>query len=308
MEIFFGAIFLALSAVFFIDAVRTRSRKRRAALARVPSYAAAELQTSPMAAARRARARREAAATPRPVTEALARIALRLSGEPSIDEVQSKLTAAGLADRVSPTTFLASKVVLLLLGLVLGALLGGIAGSAASITFALAFGALGLIWPSLYVKGRINARKARIRADLPTAFDILSISVEAGLSLDSALETLTARIEGPLADELKFTMAELEIGESRREALRKLADRVDLPEMKSFVNALQQGDQLGISLGEILRTVATDSRRRHRAEAEERANKMAVKIMFPVVFLIMPVIFLIAVGPGFILLKQLLSG
>ena len=99
-----------------------------------------------------------------------------------------------------------------------------------------------------------------------------------------------------------------EIGETRREALRKLSERVNLPEMKSFVNAINQGEQLGISLGEILRTVATDARRRYRAEAEERANKMQVKIMFPVVFFIMPTIFLIAVGPGFILLRQLLSG
>jgi len=305
--IVFAGIFLALGAIFFIDAARARARRRHAALARVPAYAAAELQTSPMAAARRARARREAAATPRPVTEALARIALRLSGEQSVEEVQSKLTAAGVADRVSTTTFLASKVVLLVVGVLLGALLGSIAGGLAALLFALLLGAVGLFWPSFYLKGRINTRRARIRADLPTAFDILSISVEAGLSLDSALETLTARIEGPLAEELRYTMAELEIGETRREALRKLSERVDLPEMKSFVNALQQGEQLGISLGEILRTVAADSRRRHRAEAEERAAKMQVKIMFPVVFFIMPTIFLIAVGPGFILLKQLLG-
>jgi len=307
MLIVLGGIFLALSAVFFVDAARVKARKRRAALARVPGYAAIELRSSPIAASRRVRERREASA-PRPLTQALARIALRLSGEPSIDEVQSKLTAAGLADRVTTATFLASKVVFLLLGLLLGALLGSIAGGPAAIAFALLLGAVGLLWPSLYLKGRINMRRSRIRADLPTAFDILSISVEAGLSLDAALETLTSRIEGPLAEELRFTLAELEIGETRREALRKLTERVDLPEMKSFVNALQQGDQLGISLGQILRTVANDSRRRHRAAAEERANKMQVKIMFPVVFFIMPTIFLIAVGPGFILLKQLLTG
>lgn len=307
MLLVLGGIFLAVSAVFFVDVARLKARRRRAALARVPGYAAAELQTSPLAAARRARERRESA-TPRPVTEALARIALRLGGEPGLEEVQSKLTAAGLADRISTTAFLASKVVFLVVGLLLGALLGSIAGGPAAIAFALLFGAIGLVWPSIYLKGRINTRRSRIRADLPTAFDILSISVEAGLSLDSALETLTARIEGPLADELKFTLAELEIGETRREALRKLTERVDLPEMKSFVNALHQGDQLGISLGQILRTVATDARRRLRAEAEERANKMQIKIMFPVVFFIMPTIFLIAVGPGFILLRKLLSG
>ena len=145
----------------------------------------------------------------------------------------------------------------------------------------------------------------QIRAQLPDALDLLAVSVEAGLGFDGAVVKLTEHMEGPLADEFSLTLGEMRIGESRHDALKKLAIRAGSPEVSSFCRAIIQADQLGISLGRILRVQAVDSRLKRQDAAEERAMKSPIKMLFPTVIFIFPAMFIVILGPAFLQLSKL---
>jgi len=130
------------------------------------------------------------------------------------------------------------------------------------------------------------------------------VSVEAGLGFDGAISKLTEYMHGPLADEFALTLSEIRIGESRQDALKKLAERTSTQELSSFVRAIIQADQLGISLGRILRVQATDSRNKRQAAAEEKAMKAPIKMLFPTVLFIFPAMFLVILGPAFLNLSK----
>src|SRR5207253_3468881 len=141
-------------------------------------------------------------------------------------------------------------------------------------------GALGFFAPEAFLTLAIRSRREQIRSELPDALDVLAVSVEAGLGLDGAVTKLTEHMEGALVDEFALTLGEMRIGESRHDALKKLAERVPAPELASFVRSVVQADQLGISLGRILRVQAADSRLRRQAAAEEKAMKAPIKMLF----------------------------
>ena len=124
------------------------------------------------------------------------------------------------------------------------------------------------------------------------------MSVEAGLGFDGAVTKLTEHMEGPLIDEFALTLNEIRVGEARATALRKMAARVDAMELSNFVRAVVQAEQLGISLGRILRVQATDTRLRRQAAAEEKAMKAPIKMLFPTVFFIFPSMFIVVLGPA----------
>ena len=184
-------------------------------------------------------------------------------------------------------------------------LVSSAAGSATGLLFAVALApALGFIAPGLLRQRSRRARRERIRAELPDALDLLAVSVEAGLGFDGAIAKLTEHMDGPLADEFALTLSEMRIGESRQDALKKMAERVDAPEVASFVRAIIQADQLGISLGRILRVQAADTRLRRQAAAEERAMKAPIKMLFPTVLFIFPAMFLVILGPAFLNIEK----
>ena len=179
-------------------------------------------------------------------------------------------------------------------------------GSALSFFLALFAGGVGFVLPDLFVSSRTRARREGIRADLPNALDLLAVSVEAGLGFDGAIAKLTEQTEGPLTEEFALMLSEIRIGESRQEALKKLADRVASLEMSAFVRAIVQADQFGISLGRILRVQAADSRLRRQSAAEERAMKAPIKMLFPTVVFIFPAMFLVTLGPAFLNIRTVL--
>src|SRR5205823_12405352 len=152
----------------------------------------------------------------------------------------------------------------------------------------------------LFLKMRIKARRERIRSELPDALDLLAVSVEAGLGLDGAVTKLTEHMTGALVDEFALTLGEMRIGEARHDALKKLAERVPAPERGAFVRSVVQADQLGISLGRILRVQAADSRLRRQAAAEEKAMKAPIKMLFPTGIFIFPSMFVVILGPAVI--------
>ena len=133
----------------------------------------------------------------------------------------------------------------------------------------------------------------------------MAVSVEAGMGFDGAISKLTEHMDGPLADEFALTLSEIRIGEARPDALKKLAARTDTPELNSFVRSIIQADQLGISLGRILRVQATDSRLKRQAAAEEKAMKAPIKMLFPTVLFIFPAMFLVILGPAFLNLSKI---
>jgi tight adherence protein C len=191
---------------------------------------------------------------------------------------------------------------------VFGALFGGaVAGAGGVFLLAIAAGGVGFIAPDFVVSSKARARKETIRAELPDALDLMAVSVEAGMGFDGAISKLTEHMHGPLADEFGLTLGEIRIGESRQDALKKLADRTDTPELSSFVRSIIQADQLGISLGRILRVQATDSRLKRQAAAEEKAMKAPIKMLFPTVAFIFPAMFIVILGPAAMNLSKYLK-
>ena len=184
---------------------------------------------------------------------------------------------------------------------VLGLLLGSAVSFVGTLFFTVGFGFAGFAFPGIYVSMKARGRREQIRAELPDALDLLAVSVEAGLGFDGAVDKLTDNLEGSLADEFALTL-----GESRHDALKKLAVRVDTPEVAAFSRAIIQADQLGISLGRILKVQAADSRNRRQMAAEEKAMKAPIKMMFPTVLFIFPAMFLVVLGPAVLSLKEIL--
>ena len=187
-----------------------------------------------------------------------------------------------------------------------GLLFGSAAGGPTmGLLLALAAAAGGFTAPGIVVSTRVKRRREAIRSQLPDALDLLAVSVEAGLGFDGAVDKLTEHMDGALAEEFALTLGEMRIGESRHDALKKLAERAATPEVASFTRAIIQADQLGISLGRILRLQAADSRLKRQAVAEERAMKSAIKMLFPTVIFIFPAMFIVILGPAFIQLMKI---
>jgi len=151
-----------------------------------------------------------------------------------------------------------------------------------------------MVWLSLLGNSR---RRAMLRA-LPDGLDMLNVCVGAGLGFDAALSRVGERWQSPLADEFNRVVAEIRLGKVRRQALNDLATRTDVPEMESFVAAIVQADQLGVSIAKVLRTQAEQMRIARRQRAEELARQATIKMLFPLVFLIFPALLAVLLGPA----------
>jgi tight adherence protein C len=237
----------------------------------------------------------------------LAAIALRLNPKVSIEALGVRLRAAGFGGRIGPSAFLALKAALALSGLLWGLALAVLADPAVGLLTGTVFAGIGFVAPETVLSSKIRSRRERIRSELPDALDLLAVSVEAGLGLDGAIAKLTEHMNGALVEEFAMTLGEMRIGESRHDALRRLAERVPAPELGAFVRSVIQADQLGISLGRILRVQAADSRLRRQAAAEERAMKAPIKMLFPTALFIFPSMFVVVLGPAILNLAHTLS-
>lgn len=224
-------------------------------------------------------------------------------------EIQRRLIAAGyygvtarrfLGYRVLGTLGLAVPVLLL-------CFLGGVTGL---LGFALVAGVVTMTWvaPMSVVRRKADERLRKIEYDLPELIDLLVVTVEAGLGFQAALRLAGERVGGPLGDELRLTLQEQALGLTLIESLEHWLDRCDTPSVRSFVRAVTQGERLGLSVGQILRNLAQEMRKRRRAYAEERAQKAPVKILFPLVFLIFPALFVVVLGPAMFRILDALAG
>jgi tight adherence protein C len=157
---------------------------------------------------------------------------------------------------------------------------------------------IGWVGPTFVVRQRADARLYQIDYDMPELIDLLVVTVEGGLSLNASLQLASERIKGPLGEELRIAVQEQRMGLSQLQALENLQNRCSTPAVRSFVRAMIQGERLGVSVGQILRSLALEMRKRRRAAAEERAQKAPIKILFPLVFMIFPAMFVVILGPA----------
>jgi tight adherence protein C len=239
-----------------------------------------------------------------PFISSVARIMLRVNPKTTTDVVAARLMAAGMR-KTSPTGFIAARGIFAGLGVVIGLMFGAAAGGPVALLFPLGFGFVGFVGPNFILSSKIRKRQASVAAELPDALDLLSVSVEAGLGFDGAVQKLTEHMDGPLIEEFELALGEIRIGEGRQEALKKMSERSASPEMASFVRAIIQADQLGISLGRILRIQAADSRLKRQLLAEEKAMKAPIKMLFPTVLFIFPAMFIVILGPAFLNLAKI---
>ena len=166
--------------------------------------------------------------------------------------------------------------------------------------FALSYAGLGYLWPELSIRRAIMRRQAKIIKELPETLDLLTISVEAGLGLDQALETVATRRTGPLSEEIRVYLDEVRLGRARHEALKAIGSRTGVEELITFTGTLVQAMEFGVSIATILRIQADEVRTHRRQRIEERAMKAPVKMLFPLIFLILPALFVVVAGPGLI--------
>jgi tight adherence protein C len=294
-------LILAIAAIggavfFFAELATTPMRTRRNLVHRAANYGRLRTVTGREMPRFRERALG-------PFVAKAARLVLRVNPRVSVEAVSNKLMAAGMR-RTSPTTIIGAKGILGLGGVLLGAVLASVAAPQYMFFLVLIFGAIGALAPGMYLNTRVKSRQAAVSAELPDALDLLSVSVEAGLGFDGAVQKLTEHMDGPLIEEFEFALGGIRIGEGRSEALKKMSERSGSSEMASFVRAIIQADQLGISLGRILKVQAGDTRLKRQLLAEEKAMKAPIKMLFPTVIFIFPAMFLVVLGPAFLNLAK----
>jgi tight adherence protein C len=215
------------------------------------------------------------------------------------DRLRRDLIAAGLYD-VSVGRFTGYRVLaaigLPLLWIWLSASVG--VGAAPAILLTAIFAFVGWWLPARILQERARQRLLEIDYQLPELIDLLVVTIEGGLGFVGSLQTASGRIKGPLGQELQLTLQEQTMGLSIQEALLHMLDRCDTPAMRSFVRSIVQGETLGVSIGQLMRDLAHEMRRRRYAVAQERAQKAPIKILFPLVLLIFPAMFVILLGPA----------
>jgi tight adherence protein C len=242
--------------------------------------------------------------TLRPLAGRLSGVGKRLTSQSKVGRTERNLAMAGNPGNLRTVDFLGLKVLLaglfaaaavLLLGVVFG---NFVFGFVAGIGFAL----LGFVLPDFWLGRHISDRKKRILRAVPDTLDLLTISVRAGLGFDGALSKVVEKTDGPLAEEFRRVLAEVRMGKARRDALRDVVARTDVPALTNFIGAIIQAEQLGVAISKVLQIQSEQLRIERRQHAEELAAKAPIKMLFPLVGCIFPSMFIVILGPAIILI------
>lgn len=225
----------------------------------------------------------------------------------SEEEMRKRLVAAGMYE-VQPTRLFGYQIVLAAVGAVLFLWVAGLAGASVPLLVigAIIIAAAGVLLPIAYVDHRVRQRYDLIERSLPDLIDLLVVTLEAGLSFPQSMKMAAARVSGPLSQEVRITLQEQNMGLTLAEALTHLQARADTPGVRLFARSVIQGEILGVSIGQIMRNLAVEMRKRRKAYAEERAQKAPVKMLFPMIFLIFPAIFIVLLVPVMITIVETL--
>jgi len=243
-----------------------------------------------------------------PAIEALSKMAQKFTPKNTIEQSRHQIELAGMTHKLKPTMLLGIRVGLALF-------LGAIA-----LVIAVMVGKLELIWrilvpgvglvfgyilPGVWLGSKISARQKEVIKALPDALDLLTICVEAGLGFDAAMSKVAEKWENELSLAFSHAVQEMQLGKLRREALRNMANSMDVPDMTTFVAAIIQAATLGVSMAKVMRIQSDTMRMKRRQRAEEKARQAPVKMMIPLVFFIFPTILIMLLGPAFIQIKDI---
>jgi tight adherence protein C len=241
-----------------------------------------------------------------PTAKRLGKRLVRLTPFDLNSRINEQLTLAGSPAGWDPERVVALKIIGGVAGLVGGILLAALLPIAPllKVGFVVLFTLIGYVLPGAQVSTMAAKRQRSIQKQLPDVMDLLTISVEAGLGFDAALSQVTKNVPGPLAEEIGRLLQEIQIGSSRAEAFRHLGDRTNVPELQSFTLSMIQADLFGVSIANVLRAQSKELRQKRRQRAEELAQKIPVKLLFPMIFLVLPALFVIILGPGAIKIYQ----
>jgi tight adherence protein C len=218
---------------------------------------------------------------------------------------------AGNPPSLTAERIVAFKIIFGIVGLVVGILVAPLlpfTGLVASVVAVGLFALTGYTIPSAGLAARASKRQKEIRKAMPDTIDLLTISVEAGLGFDAALAQVVRNVPGPLSEEIARMLQEMQIGVSRTEALRHVNDRTEVQELDGFTLSMIQADKYGVGVAKVLRAQSTELRQKRRQRAEEVAQKVPLKLLFPMIFMVLPALFIVILGPGAIKVYQSFFG
>lgn len=235
-----------------------------------------------------------------PVLSGAARVARRITPLDARDRLTRKLLLAGSPAGWDAERIMGFKIIGMTGGFALGLLVGTSTGLSPTITILVAalFTFAGFIAPDSIVNGRVEDRQREILRTLSDTLDLLTISVEAGLSLNASISQVVQNVPGVLSQEFARMLQEIQLGVARSDAFRHLAERTDVDELNAFALAMIQADVFGVSIAGVLRTQAEQLRIKRRQRAEAKAQQIPVKIVFPLILCVLPALFVVIVGPG----------
>lgn len=238
-----------------------------------------------------------------PMANRLGEIAVRITPQKALDSIEKKLEMAGNPRGIEPTTFFAARFIFAVLFLVgLGFVYGNEVFEFTNFLITIGATVFGFILPNMLIESKITRRQDEVRKALPDALDLLTICVEAGLGFDAAMRKVADKWDNELSIAFGRALQEIQLGKLRREALRDMADRIGASEFDSFIAAVIQSEQLGVSMAKILRIQSDDMRVKRRQRAEQMAQKAPVKMLLPMAFLIFPTIMMIMMGPAILMI------
>ncbi|MDR6791239.1 tight adherence protein C [Pseudarthrobacter oxydans] len=242
------------------------------------------------------------------VNETLTEMGQRLTPQGYAGWLDKQLAGAGRPKEWPLARIIMIKPLLALAGAVLGYLFFLSSPTAPNFLIMLALTTLCYFVPDILIKNRAQKRRDAIRLELPNALDQMLIAVQAGLGFEMAMGRAGNNGSGPLADELIRTLQDIQVGRSRKDAYLAMAERIDVPDVRSFVRAVVQADAYGVAIAGVLKAQASDMRIKRKQRAEEHAMKMPVKMLFPLIFFILPTLFIVVLGPSVISIMELFSG
>ena len=242
-----------------------------------------------------------------PMANTLGDVAMRFTPQKALDEIEGKLERAGNPRLITPTIFFASRFVtaafvVTMLVIVFTASEGQSLFTLRNLGITIGFGIFGFMIPNMVLDSKIKRRQNEVRKSLPDALDLLTICVEAGLGFEAAMKKVQEKWDNELSLAFGRALQEIQLGKIRRVALRDMSNRIGAAEMDSFVAAVIQSEQLGVSMAKVLRIQSDDMRVRRRQRAEAEAQKAPVKMLFPMALLIFPTIMMILLGPSALIL------
>lgn len=235
-----------------------------------------------------------------PIIRKISDFITRFTPQTTLDRTTRQLELAGNPRNMSAAGFwvLRGVATIGLGGLLFLMMIRNDAPTSRVLLYTLGGAAIGNFLPAMFLRSIIDRRKQAIIKKLPDALDLMTICVDAGLTFNAAMQKVSEKWDDPLSVEFGRVIYEMQLGKSRRQAMKDMADRTDVPDVTSFIAAILQAEQLGVGIGKVLRIQSEQMRVRRRQRAEERAQQAPVKMTFPLVFLIFPSIFIVLLGPA----------